>query len=394
VKTYISIFLTLFFLSQSAESKEAAYVTVADESGYTQIAVIDLENPQIVKYIPIGPNALFGNLVLTPDGRSLLLAGRFANKIYQIDIETNTVVDSMEFFQPYRIAMTPDAKHVLIANWQGTKVSYLDWPQKLIVYEIEGERGFVSDEVLFTPDGRLAYLQGVDHFTVVDVGKGEIIESVPLAGIRSMAWNGHKKLLYAIDNTSRRISKIDSSSHQIIGHIELNLDGNLSQICFDFCEEHLYVSTDVTHQILDIETENTIRQLPTPSTQNLYIGDVQFTPNGKNIYLTTSISQAIDSGSSKPGQVWVLSTTQNVILYKLDIGFQPISISMVVYPPPMQGDFNSDQHIEFADFILFAAAFGTTIQDKNWDCDYDLVRDNKIDFSDFIMFVQFFNEGG
>ena len=389
---YAILFILTTFLSNPTECKEAAYVTVADEFGYTQIAIIDLDNPQIVEYIPIGPNARLGNLVLTPDGNSLLLPGVNANKIFQIDLETNTVVDSMAFFDPYQIAITPDAKHLLVTNWRNTtKLSCINWPQKQIVYEIEGERGFAGAEILITPDGRLAYLKGVDYLTVIDVKNGKIIKSMPLVGVRSLIWNDPEGFLYAIDKPNRSIVKIDSSSHQITKSIALNLEGNLSHIRFDSCKKNIYVSTDVTHQIFNIETEEIVHRLPT-SSRLRSIGDVAFTPNNKNIYLTRLFSQAIDSGSSTAGQVWVLSTTQSVILYQLNIGFDPNAITMVVYPPKVFGDFNSDQKIDFSDFTLFATAFGTTIKDENWNCNYDLKRDNKIDFTDFIKFVQLFSK--
>ena len=407
MKFYIFILSILTtVLSRPIECKEAAYVTVADESRYTQIAVIDLDNPQMVKYIPIGPDAEGGNLIRTPDGKSLLLAGVRSNKIYQIDLETDTVIDSMSISLPSEIAITPDGKYILCADSPqiSDKLSFIDWSEKKVIHEIEGENRFAT-EIVITPDGRLAYLRGLDHIAVVDIAQKQIIDTIVLKGGLTgspshtvLAWNNRKELLYVAEDQKGWISKVDSTSHQIVGTIKLNTEAVPSHIAFDACEERLYVSTHIAHDIVDVESEKIIRRMPStpspPFPSRLPPGrDLAFTPNGKSVYLTTSASYHIEGETPPiPGRVWIMSTTQNVILYKLEIALETYALAMVEYPPPLLGDFNSDRQVTFEDFILFASAFGTNIQDEHWDYKYDLKRDNKVDFTDFVQFVHLFTQ--
>jgi len=399
MKIHISTFITLLcLLNPSAESKEAAYVTVADESGYTQIAVIDVNNPQIVKYIPIGPNALGGNLIQTPNGKSLFLAGYRANTIYQIDIATDIVVDSMSISGSRHIAVSPDGQYLFCSGRNSNKILIIDWPRKQIVYEIEGDLNFAS-EIIITSDGKLAYLRGTDMITIVDIATKQTIQNISIDGVKSLLWHKRNGLLYAIGEGNKTIVKIDPSTHKVVGHIQLNLEGSLRQIRFNCCEDLLYATTDIEYHIVDLITETTISRIPSSPVQSSsdrmpIASDIAFTPNAKQVYLTKTLSRGIDFGaSSTPGQVWMISTTQNVILYKLSIGFEPDDIAMVVFPPLLSGDFNSDQRIDFSDFILFASVFGTTIEHENWSCDYDLILNGKVDFADFIKFAQLFNGG-
>ena len=57
---------------------------------------------------------------------------------------------------------------------------------------------------------------------------------------------------------------------------------------------------------------------------------------------------------------------------------------------PVQTDFDGSGRVDFADFIMFASAFGRRSQDVNWDARYDLDGNAEIGFSDFVLFVQTF----
>ena len=54
---------------------------------------------------------------------------------------------------------------------------------------------------------------------------------------------------------------------------------------------------------------------------------------------------------------------------------------------PLIGDFNGDGRVDFDDFFLFAAAFGSK------DTKFDLNRDGRVDFDDFFVFAAHFGEG-
>ena len=53
-------------------------------------------------------------------------------------------------------------------------------------------------------------------------------------------------------------------------------------------------------------------------------------------------------------------------------------------------DFDGSGQVDFADFLLFARAFGTTPADPLFELRFDLSRNGRVDFADFILFVRVF----
>lgn len=51
------------------------------------------------------------------------------------------------------------------------------------------------------------------------------------------------------------------------------------------------------------------------------------------------------------------------------------------------GDLNGDDEVDFADFLLFAAAFGKGVGDEGYNPKADLNNDNEVNFSDFLLFA-------
>jgi hypothetical protein len=51
------------------------------------------------------------------------------------------------------------------------------------------------------------------------------------------------------------------------------------------------------------------------------------------------------------------------------------------------GDLNGDSKINFDDFVMFAAAYGTHIGDADFNLMADLNHDNDVDFDDFVTFA-------
>ena len=54
------------------------------------------------------------------------------------------------------------------------------------------------------------------------------------------------------------------------------------------------------------------------------------------------------------------------------------------------GDFDRDDAVDFADFLLFVGAFGSNPASPSWDSTFDLNGDDSVGFNDFLIFVQYF----
>jgi hypothetical protein len=57
-------------------------------------------------------------------------------------------------------------------------------------------------------------------------------------------------------------------------------------------------------------------------------------------------------------------------------------------------DFDGSGSVDFADFIMFARAFGATAADPDFEARFDLNEDNAVNFADFVLFAGVFGERG
>ena len=68
----------------------------------------------------------------------------------------------------------------------------------------------------------------------------------------------------------------------------------------------------------------------------------------------------------------------------------PLALSRVLAAP--SADFNGDGTVDFADFALFAGAFGTSRDDTGYDAKYDLDGNGEIGFTDLLHFAKDFGK--
>ena len=65
----------------------------------------------------------------------------------------------------------------------------------------------------------------------------------------------------------------------------------------------------------------------------------------------------------------------------------------VLQPRPEEvarADFDGGGQVDFADFLLFAGAFGRVSTDPRFDARFDLNGDGQVDFADFLFFAGVF----
>ncbi|MGA1199491.1 MAG: EF-hand domain-containing protein, partial [Candidatus Latescibacterota bacterium] len=74
------------------------------------------------------------------------------------------------------------------------------------------------------------------------------------------------------------------------------------------------------------------------------------------------------------------------VIFPFDIGSEGATVT-VEGTAERSADFNGDGEVGFADFIFFAARFGTRTGEPRFDEAFDLDNDGSIGFPDFITFA-------
>ena len=70
----------------------------------------------------------------------------------------------------------------------------------------------------------------------------------------------------------------------------------------------------------------------------------------------------------------------------LEVMTRSVSVALQIAGPP-DLDFDDNGMVEWADFVLFAGAFGYREGDEEYDAKYDLHGDGRIGFADFVIFA-------
>lgn len=141
------------------------------------VFVIDPETQTIQERINVGGRPL--DCALTPDQRHLYVANYNLNEVEQIDTRTDSVVGRIQNVSNARgIAVTPDRKYAYVTNVQASTVTVIDLASATVVKAIPV--GTMPVSIVMIPDGRHAYVacQGNASVFVIDTKTMNIIDSI------------------------------------------------------------------------------------------------------------------------------------------------------------------------------------------------------------------------
>ena len=114
------------------------------------ISVIDVGSHEVVGTVNLGLDTRPVEMVLSPDGKTLYVAGGGTSAVYVVDTATQkvtTVIKEKMGRRPWGIAMSPDGAHLYTANGLSDSVSVIDTATGGVVSQIAAGRGAHSVDV-------------------------------------------------------------------------------------------------------------------------------------------------------------------------------------------------------------------------------------------------------
>ena len=145
------------FLALSATAARADLLYVLN-SGEATVSLIDATTREEIRRVPVlrEPH----HLVLTPDGRELVIADSGGNELIFVEPSTGEVKRRERISNPYHLDYSPDGKYLVVASLRRDQVDVYDAATLTLLQRFRP--GDMPSHLAFAPDGKRVFvtLQG------------------------------------------------------------------------------------------------------------------------------------------------------------------------------------------------------------------------------------------
>lgn len=161
----------LLFLCITTGSARADTVYVLN-SGDASISVVDVATLAEVRRIPLLREA--HHMVVSPDGRDLVLGDSAANELLFLDPQSGTIRRRERISNPYHLEFSPDGRYLVVASLRRDQIDIYEAATLALIHRIR-QRDKPS-HVAFSPDSRRVFvtLQGTRQVSAVDLATGQV----------------------------------------------------------------------------------------------------------------------------------------------------------------------------------------------------------------------------
>ena len=302
-------FFLLLALLAAPMAANATGVAFIIDSGASAISIVDMATLQEVRRIPAlrEPH----HLVLSPDGKSLLVGDTAGNEMLFLDPATGAVQKRVTMADPYQLGFSPDAKFFTVAGLARNQIDVYDAGTMKLIKRFPVRT--TPSHIAYAPDSATVFvsLQDSDRLVAIDLRKMEIKWNEPVgktpAGV--MWLNG--KVLVA-DMGTDYVAQVDPADGKVVAQIHTGKGAHNLFLSPD--RKILWVNNRAggTTASLDPTTLKIIRTYTIPGGPD----DIDFAPDGK-LWITrrwaakvavldpaTGAYQTVDVGRSPHG-LWL-----------------------------------------------------------------------------------------
>lgn len=187
--------------------------------GSRLLSVIDVDAEKVSSEVEVGlaPHSV----AMTPDGRTLYTT--CFDGLAIVDTESGVVRAALEGqARSNGIAVTPDGRHTYVVNCWQNAVSVLDTATDEVVDQIRV--GTTPWNVAIRPDGAVVYVTNAneDTISVIDTAKIAVTDTIHIGHIPT-GISATADTVWVSGNASATVSAIETSSHRVLGRVELGL---------------------------------------------------------------------------------------------------------------------------------------------------------------------------
>jgi YVTN family beta-propeller protein len=278
--------LLLCLLASSVVAPAAASgLAFVVNSRSASVSLIDMTKLVELRRIPIlrEPH----HLVLSADGKYLLVGDTVGNEMFFLNPNTGAVERRLPIADPYQLGFSPNAKWLVVNGLARDQVDVYDAATMKLIKRFP--IASMPSHLAFSPDSSTVYvsLQGTNRLAAIDLTRLAVIWDVPVGSTPAgVLWNrGH---ILVADMGSDYVAEVDPEGGKVIRHIRT---GNGAHQLFASPDNKLiYVNNRVagTITVLDAATLAAVRMYSVPGGPD----DLAFAPDGK-IWITCRFDEKV-----------------------------------------------------------------------------------------------------
>jgi YVTN family beta-propeller protein len=284
VARLLAVLIVVGGVVPSARADNAVVLNSDDNS----LSVIDGQTYKETARTPIGRSP--HHLILTPDGKTLILAMSEGNELVFIDLASGVLKQRLAASDPYQIGFSPDAKWFVANSLRLDRIDIYDGKDFHLVHRLPAST--MPSHIGFSPDSSTVYvtLQGTGNLTAIDLASGKTKWTTPVG--RQPAGVLVRKsgtILVGVMGTEH-IAEVDPQDGHVIRTIHTDRGAHNFLLSPD--GKTIWVSNRVagTISVLDADTLNVTGTLMAPGGPD----DMALSPDGKELWATARWRASVD----------------------------------------------------------------------------------------------------
>ncbi|MGE0225560.1 MAG: YncE family protein [Acetobacteraceae bacterium] len=243
-------------------------------SGAASVSVVDMTSLKEVRRIPVMREP--HHLVMSPDGKSLMVGDTVGNEMLFLDPVTGDVRRRMPMSDPYQFGFSPDNRFFTVAALARNQIDVYDGGSLTLLKRFQVVA--TPSHLAYMPDSSAVYvsLQDSDRLIAIDLKKLDVKWNQPVgktpAGV--MWHDGH--VLVANMGTDH-VAQVDPATGRVVRKIQTGKGAHTVFMAPD--RKLIWVNNRAsgTTVSLDPVTLNIVRTYRIPGGPD----DIDFTPDGK-----------------------------------------------------------------------------------------------------------------
>jgi DNA-binding beta-propeller fold protein YncE len=263
-------------------------------SGGASISLVDMSAEKELRRIPVlrEPH----HLVLSPDGKSLLVGDTVANEVLFLDPATGALQKRMPVADPYQLGFSPNGRFLVVNGLARNQIDVYDAASMQLLKRFPAAS--MPSHLDYAPDSSRVFvsLQGTDSMMAIDLGKlatlwTEKVGKTP-AGV---LWHEGKVLV--ADMGTDYVAVVDPADGHVINRIHTGKGAHNLFLSPD--RKIIWVNNRVggTTTSLDASTLAPIRSYAIPGGPD----DIAFAPDGR-LWITRRFAEKVAVLDPKTGE--------------------------------------------------------------------------------------------